>query len=352
MPRPDWAGIPAWARDGWAREVEDEPVEGEEGEGEEGEDGEDGEGEVDLDWLPPGLRDGLPEHLGGGLPPGWGGTPPGQSNRNAAWARCLEDEDDGVVDGVVTVGGVTVLSDGTLFDEAYYLENNPDVAAAGVSPEQHFIEYGYAEGRAYFDPENPPDLGTEGVFEVTVTNEDGTEEVVTFDSLYYLAENPDVAAAGVSPLEHYLLYGQYEDGREPSPVETVFIGDDTDNILEGDVGNNTFNAGAGNDTINAGAGQDLIDAGAGDDTISTGTDDGEADVLVFEAGDGNDLVTDLGAEDLLMIDAALGFVDGAAVLAAASETDEGVVLALAEGQSVTLAGLTLDDMSADMFQVF
>jgi serralysin len=34
-----------------------------------------------------------------------------------------------------------------------------------------------------------------------------------FDTLGYLAENPDVAAAGVNPLEHFLSFGIYE-GRQ------------------------------------------------------------------------------------------------------------------------------------------
>jgi hypothetical protein len=35
-----------------------------------------------------------------------------------------------------------------LFDEAWYLDTNPDVAAAGLDPWwQHYIHYGCAEGR-------------------------------------------------------------------------------------------------------------------------------------------------------------------------------------------------------------
>ena len=34
------------------------------------------------------------------------------------------------------------------FDPAWYLKNNPDVAAAGVDPLKHFMEFGAKEGRA------------------------------------------------------------------------------------------------------------------------------------------------------------------------------------------------------------
>ncbi len=35
------------------------------------------------------------------------------------------------------------------FDPRRYLELNPDVAAAGADPVQHFLNHGYAEGRRY-----------------------------------------------------------------------------------------------------------------------------------------------------------------------------------------------------------
>lgn len=75
-----------------------------------------------------------------------------------------------------------------LFDAAYYLSHNPDVAAAGVDPYQHFMTNGWREGR------NPDAL---------------------FDTSYYLAQNPDVAATGLNPLSHFEQYGWHE-GRDPS----------------------------------------------------------------------------------------------------------------------------------------
>ena len=83
----------------------------------------------------------------------------------------------------------TVIAiDDPLFSSAYYLANNPDVAAAGVDPYQHFMFHGGSEGR------NPDPL---------------------FDAAYYLSQNPDVAAAGANPLVHFEQYGARE-GRDPS----------------------------------------------------------------------------------------------------------------------------------------
>ena len=80
-----------------------------------------------------------------------------------------------------------------LFDEAFYLRQNPDVYAAyarGVfqSGFQHFLQYGQYEGR------NPSSL---------------------FDEQFYLSQNLDVAIAVSrgnfrSGFQHFLSYGQFE----------------------------------------------------------------------------------------------------------------------------------------------
>jgi hypothetical protein len=77
-----------------------------------------------------------------------------------------------------------------LFDSAWYLERNPDVAAAGLNPLIHYWDFGALEGR---DP-NP-----------------------FFSTNWYLARNPDVAASKVNPLGHYLTHGEAE-FREPHPL--------------------------------------------------------------------------------------------------------------------------------------
>jgi GT2 family glycosyltransferase/glycosyltransferase involved in cell wall biosynthesis len=68
-----------------------------------------------------------------------------------------------------------------LFDADYYLAQNPDVAAAGVDPLQHYLQLGGFEGRA---------------------------ASASFYTAAYLAKYPDVALSGLNPLIHYLRYGQ------------------------------------------------------------------------------------------------------------------------------------------------
>ncbi|WP_109118421.1 hypothetical protein [Azospirillum sp. TSO22-1] len=60
------------------------------------------------------------------------------------------------------------------------MQQNPDVAAAGVNPLEHFINHGFREGRS---------------------------STPLFDRAKYLASNPDVAAAGVDPFEHFINHG-------------------------------------------------------------------------------------------------------------------------------------------------
>ncbi len=79
------------------------------------------------------------------------------------------------------------------FDAAYYLARNPDVVAAGVDPLQHYLTFGWKEGR---DPN------------------------AYFSTKWYLAQNPDVVAARVNPLQHFEIYG-WREGRDPGPNFSV-----------------------------------------------------------------------------------------------------------------------------------
>ncbi len=103
---------------------------------------------------------------------------------------------------VVPVNPIKVLDNGALFDDAGYLAQNSDVAAAvssGIlgSGAEHYRLYGQHEGRSPFG---------------------------LFNTSYYLDKNPDVAAAvqaGImSAWEHFQLYG-WREGRDPSALFDV-----------------------------------------------------------------------------------------------------------------------------------
>lgn len=68
-------------------------------------------------------------------------------------------------------------------DSAYYYQQYPDVAAAGVDALLHYLESGWVEGR---DPS------------------------AWFSTQGYLIQHPDVAKAGTNPLAHYVRHGRGE----------------------------------------------------------------------------------------------------------------------------------------------
>ena len=71
-----------------------------------------------------------------------------------------------------------------LFDVKWYLENNPDVKAAGIDPIQHYLTQGWKEGRRC---------------------------TPYFNAKQYLEMYPDVAQANMNPLLHWEMYGRFED---------------------------------------------------------------------------------------------------------------------------------------------
>jgi cytochrome P450 len=83
-----------------------------------------------------------------------------------------------------------LIEDSGLFDRAFYLAQCPELAASGVDPIHHYLQYGAAEGR------NPNPL---------------------FNTDWYRRQYPDVQATGTNPLLHYLVHGSAE-GRDPSPL--------------------------------------------------------------------------------------------------------------------------------------
>lgn len=85
------------------------------------------------------------------------------------------------------------LQQSDLFDAAWYLAENPDVAEMGMDPALHYLWLGARLGR------NPSPR---------------------FDADAYLALNSDVAEAGANPLLHYLRHGRLE-GRWMQPVRVA-----------------------------------------------------------------------------------------------------------------------------------
>ena len=117
-----------------------------------------------------------------------------------------------------------------LFDEAFYLMHNPDVAAVGMDLWQHYCEYGWQEGRdpsAHFSTryyiDNNRDVAAAGhnplLHYATHGWREGRDPSTSFSVATYLHDHPNVAAAGYDPLLHYMKHGHAE-GVPSAPPHT------------------------------------------------------------------------------------------------------------------------------------
>lgn len=100
----------------------------------------------------------------------------------------------------------------------------------------------------------------------------------------------------------------------PQFCEAIFIGDDTDDVIEGSSGADLIQGAAGDDTISGNEGDDYIDGGDGDDVIYGGDGD---DVIIggsggdnLHGGDGDDVIFGGSGDDVLHGNAGLDTLDG------------------------------------------
>ena len=84
---------------------------------------------------------------------------------------------------------IALLYTSNLFDAKWYLECYEDVVASGLDPAEHYLKFGFKEGR---------------------------QPGPNFDGNWYLSHYSDVAKKGANPLIHFIKYGQAE-GRRSAP---------------------------------------------------------------------------------------------------------------------------------------
>lgn len=124
------------------------------------------------------------------------------------------------------------------FSTAGYLDDNPDVAEAGINPLHHYLTAGRGEGRSA----RPSELRDRYLFDLdgglqrgawsfqaaggegdagmlTALDAAGELQLVAghLDRAFYLAAYPDIAEAGIDPVEHYVAHG-WREGRDPTPL--------------------------------------------------------------------------------------------------------------------------------------
>lgn len=139
----------------------------------------------------------------------------------------------------LTDADVKAFRESGAFDEKWYLEQYPDVKLSGIDPAKHYLWIGRrldrrpsagATSMTTYLPETGAsvDASERLVAIQTATPQDeghsGRDLVdpavlrlvsAHFDKDYYLSTYPDIEAAGVDPIEHYLTTG-WTEGRDPA----------------------------------------------------------------------------------------------------------------------------------------
>lgn len=106
------------------------------------------------------------------------------SRRPARWFRGLARKVLGPSgDKRILLRQLNAIRNSEWFDRQWYLDQYPDVRAAGIDPVEHYFNNGWKENRN-------PGAG--------------------FDTAYYLRSNPDVAQSNFNPLWHFIEFGRKE----------------------------------------------------------------------------------------------------------------------------------------------
>jgi Ca2+-binding RTX toxin-like protein len=120
--------------------------------------------------------------------------------------------------------------------------------------------------------------------------------------------------------------------------------------ITGDSAVNRLNGGAGNDSLSGGGGNDYLLGDLGNDSMTGGAG---ADVFVFEAHSGRDVITDfwagVGRTDRVQFTGGQ-FLSFADVVSHAVNGAAGVLVTISAEDSLMLAGLSMSQLRADDFQ--
>ncbi len=184
-----------------------------------------------------------------------------QGSTGLTWAQFAENHFN-------TFGWLEGSNPNANFVTSDYLQTNVDVAAAGVNPFTHFLQFGSLEGRV-------PYTGF---------------PLSSLDTAAYATANPDLAAAGITTeaqlQQHFMIYGQFE-SRPATPTVTPPTQPGTSQVLTTALDNLTGTAAddtfvgsigaAGVGTYNTG---DVIDGGAGTDTLTVSGSAAAASVFI------------------------------------------------------------------------
>ena len=107
-----------------------------------------------------------------------------------------------------------------------------------------------------------------------------------------------------------------------------------------------FGGVSGNDTLTGGKGNDVLVGGGGDDVLTGGQGD---DAFLFGTGSGDDVVTDMAKTDTIAIVGVAGVDDYSDLTIVNDASGKNAVISWGTGDSVTLAGMKANKVTASMF---
>lgn len=192
------------------------------------------------------------------------------------------------------------------------------------------------------------------------TDGEGDESGATWASLELGSQQDDLTFG--SDDADIMLSGQGDDVSFGNGGSDIMIGDqgsdvlfggDDDDVMLGGQGRDVLFGDDGNDVILGGQGNDLIAGGAGDDQLYGGQGD---DTFLFGDGSGSDVIEDFSiGSDQIAISAGINgsdLADAEGVMALVSDNDDGfATIDLGEDNSITISGVSTDDLSESDFSI-
>ena len=165
------------------------------------------------------------------------------------------------------------------------------------------------------------------------------------DDRMFGEEGDDSITGGTG--DDIILGGEGNDTINAGDDDDVVYGGEGDDSIDGGAGDDWIRGEAGNDTIDGGAGADTIFGSDGDDSITGGA---EADTFAFDAGHGDDTITDFAdGTDIIDLSRLDGVTSTADITIAADTNDANdTVITTGEG-TITLTGVSHSDLDASNF---
>ena len=175
---------------------------------------------------------------------------------------------------------------------------------------------------------------------------DGNDTIMSGggDDLIYAGSGKDLVYAGSG---NDTIFGE-------AANDTIYGGSGHD-FINGGNGNDSLFGEAGNDTLIGGQGEDYLVGGAGNDVLTGDGGSSNQDTFFYDDNFGDDIITDFDlSDDILEIKAN---INGTSIASPAdlapfvSEVSGSAVISFANGDSITLQGISKDDLLSDIGSV-